>query len=114
MARHYLATFPFDIAIGVNIDQLSGNSFTSPGLSAGLTEWVEGTDSQPGNYFSQVVNVSGTDDWVVMLADQLNGSIINDFMGFQIVQIPEPASLILLALGTLVLAGRPRRRRAVG
>ncbi len=112
MPRHYLLTEPLDIAIGVNVDQLAGNSFTSPDLSTGLTEWVEGTDLRAGNYFSQVVHVSGSDDWVVMLADQLNGSTINDFLGFQIARIPEPSSLILFGLGTLMLACRPRRRRA--
>ncbi len=113
MPRHYLVTSAFDIDIGMNIDGLTGNSFTSPALSAGLTEWVEGTDLQAGNYFSQVVRVSGVDDWVVMLSDQA-GTSVSDFMGFQIVQIPEPSGLILLGLGTLMFAGRRRRRRTVG
>jgi len=115
MPRHYLVTEPYEIAIGVNIDELAGNSFVSPALAAGLTTWVEGTSSQAGNYFRGLVSVSGPDDWIVMIADQLAGSTINDIMGFQIARVPEPSMFVVaVGLGALGLIGACRRRRRAG
>ena len=90
MPRHGLGTGPFTIAMGVNIDQLAGNSFTNPGYpGAAPTTWVEGTSLRAGNVFRKRVTISGPTDNIAMLFDNVNTSS-TELMGFQIAQVADP------------------------
>lgn len=96
------------VAIGANLDDLSGG-FVSP--AGAFNTWVEGTETQAGNYYRDFVVIHGTDDWVTMVFDNLDYTT-TEFMGFQIawVGIPEPSSALLLLTSFFsLLAIVPRR-----
>ncbi|MDZ7615632.1 MAG: LamG domain-containing protein [Patescibacteria group bacterium] len=97
------------VAIGANLEDLSGG-FVSP--AGAFNTWVEGTDSQAGNYYRDLVVIHGTDDWITMIFDNLDYSS-TEFMGFQIawVGIPEPSSALLLLTSVLTLLAPSNRRR---
>ena len=100
------------VAIGANLEDLSGG-FLSP---AGASDtWVEGTETQAGNYYRDLVVIHGTDDWITMIFDNLDYTS-TEFMGFQIawVGIPEPSSALLLLTGLFALLVRTHRRSRGG
>lgn len=76
----------FEWSIGVNQTDLSEGSFVSPG-GGSLQEWVRAGPDRAGNYARAGVTISGPDDYIVMLVDNLD-SYITDIMGFQIARIP--------------------------
>ena len=86
LLRHFAIALPerFEWAIGINIDRVPGNSFVSPGGSS-QTGWVQAGPDKPGNYARQQVTLTGPNDFIVMLCDNLDKTYI-DVMGFQIAQ----------------------------
>lgn len=94
---YYLA----DVAGGLNPDA-SGNNYVQ---STDTTFGGGSTDIQDGNY----VVISGlTASDITILATAYGPTPRNKFAGFQIVEVPEPSSLALLGIGSLLIA---RRRR---
>ena len=109
MPRFGTLNYAMTIDIGVNISDLTANSFTSPALASACSTWVEGTASQGGNYFRKEVTISGPSDHIVML-DHIGTEYGNNFVGFQIAQVPEPTSRVLLLSGGSVMLVLLRRR----
>jgi hypothetical protein len=110
MPKYAASTVQQMVSIGLNQNSLGSDSLLSPVGSSNA--WVEGTDTQGGNYYRALVNISGPSDWITMIYDN-DGITTSEFMGFQIARIgvPEPSSWLLLAIG-LAVAGCVRRRKA--
>ena len=75
-------------AIGVNLDRVQGNSFTTSGGSR--TRWLQATPEQAGNYARAKVRIAGPEDAVTMIYDNLDQTY-TDVMGFQIARLGGPA-----------------------
>jgi len=84
---------------------------SSFGAPADTSAAAAGTTSNYGNYLLvSGVTPSDTDQITIQFAAFAHGTASEgDFAGFQIVAVPEPASLGLFALGALVAVTRRRR-----
>ncbi len=85
------SALPWRVAIGVNINEITGNAFTSPAFqgSSSNNVWVEGTSLQAGNYFRKRVTLSGPSDYITVITDVV-GANFNDLVGFQIAKVADP------------------------
>ena len=92
----------YDVSIGVNIDTI-GASPTAITNATGVTTWTVGK-----NYAVADLTTTASTDWLSIIVDPTNNQY-GTLEGVQIVQIPEPMTMALLALGLPVMI---RRRRA--
>lgn len=85
--RHFEVplTDRFEWSIRANKTDLSQGSFVSPS-GGSLQRWVQASQDQAGNYARSSVTISGPDDYIVMMVDNLD-SHVTDVMGFQIARI---------------------------
>jgi mono/diheme cytochrome c family protein/glucose/arabinose dehydrogenase len=76
-------------AIGIDLNQAEGNSFVATGASR--SKWVQATSDQAGNYARAKVQLTGRQDALTMIYDNLDENF-TEVMGFQIARIGEPES----------------------
>jgi mono/diheme cytochrome c family protein/glucose/arabinose dehydrogenase len=88
LLRHFAAdeSQRYAWSIGRNLDQLGNEPFIATGGSR--TEWVRATSQQAGNYARATVRISGMEDSLTMIYDNLDESF-SDVMGFQIARVDE-------------------------
>lgn len=88
LLRHFAAAESqrYAWSIGVDLDQLGEEAFTATGGSQ--SEWVEASSQQAGNYARVRVRLSGLEDSLTMIYDNLDESF-SEVMGFQIARVDE-------------------------
>ena len=91
LLRHFAAaeSNQYRWAIGVDLDRLDDGAFTAQGGSR--TEWIRATPEQAGNYARATVRISGPQEAITMIYDNLNESF-TDVMGFQIARLAEDSN----------------------
>ena len=86
-----------------------GTTFTEPYQRATATDADSATQGNHYVLFEDVA-VLGTTDITRATFTEIDPAVFNTLSGFQVVEIPEPASIALMGLGGLLLL--PRRKRA--